>query len=211
MKKLIILIASTLLITTSSFLVIACKTQQKSNKFITTFNDRNLSNTDIKIENDDNDEKSSESVSKEIDKEKIENKKIVKETPKKEEKKVQDQQSEEKQKYVLQRSRENNFSLTKEYGLKHADFTWNNQEKWGKWRKDSRNTSLASLIGELTVYYFEISKYSSVVELEREFESKLNKNNKYKSFEDFIEKLDRTITEYEKEKDKIWNQLESIQ
>ncbi|QVJ95738.1 lipoprotein [Mycoplasma mycoides] len=209
MKKLITLIGSILLISSSGIIVISCKTQQKSNNQSLNFNNEKTFNQDIKTKNDTNNEKSDQNTSKEIDKEKTENKNQNL-TIKKEEKKIKDEQVEKKQKYILQRSKENNFSLTKEYGLKHADFTWNNQDKWSKWKSDSKNSWLASLIGQVTTFYSKISKYASVVELEKEFENKLNQNRNYKSFEEFIEKMDMTITKYLEQKDSIWKQLQEI-
>ncbi|QVK05462.1 lipoprotein [Mycoplasma mycoides] len=189
MKTLLTILGSFGLIATTSAAVIACgdKTPQK----ISTENKDNNTTEESK------DNKPTEESIKE-DKEKTEQ-------PKKEEKKIKDKQIEEKQKYILQRSKENNFSLTKEYGLKHADFTWNNQNKWSKWKSDSKNSSLASLIGQVTTFYSKISKYASVVELEKEFE-----NRNYKSFEEFIEKMDMTITKYLEQKDSIWNALNTL-
>ncbi|QVK02230.1 lipoprotein [Mycoplasma mycoides subsp. capri] len=184
MKKLLTILGSIGLIATTSAAVIACgdKTPQKIS----------TENKDKNTTEESKDNKPTEESIKE-DKEKTEQ-------PKKE----------EKQKYVLQRSRENNFSLTKDYGLKHTDFTWNNQDKWSKWKSDSKNSSLASLIGQVTTFYSKISKYASVVELEKEFENKLNQNRNYKSFEEFIEKMDMTITKYLEQKDSIWNALNTL-
>lgn len=84
MKKLITLISSILLITSSGFIVISCKTQQKSNNQSLNFNNDKTFNQDIKTKNDTNNEKSDQNISKAIDKKN----KNHNQTVRKEEKKI---------------------------------------------------------------------------------------------------------------------------
>lgn len=204
MKKLITLIGSIVLITTSSFLVISCKTKQNSNDKMIDFK-IDKSNDNLKTQ-----ENNIKSVIKESKKDKTDIEvKEKNELDKKED--IKKTKEEKPEKYMLKRSKEENFSFTKDYGLKHTNFIFDKRDKWEKWKSDTNNSSLSSLAGKLTSFYSEISQYSSIEDLQKEFDTKFNKKKKYKSFNEFIEQIDKTVTDYQKEKDKIWSQLESIQ
>ncbi|QVK06250.1 lipoprotein [Mycoplasma mycoides] len=210
MKKLLTILGSVGLIATTSATVVACddkSPQNSNNKIIESMNDK--SNDNLKAQKN-NDEKISNT--KESRKEKM-NKEVKKTTQlekKEDAKKIQDEEA-KPEKYILKRSKEENFSFTKEYGLKHTNFIFDKRDEWEKWKSDTNNSSLSSLAGKLTSFYSEISQYSSVTELQAQFDIKFNKKKKYKSFDEFIEQIDKVVTDYQKEKDTIWNQLKSIQ
>ncbi|QVK09079.1 lipoprotein [Mycoplasma mycoides] len=210
MKKLLTILGSVGLIATTSATVVACddkSPQNSNNKIIESMNDK--SNDNLKAQKN-NDEKISNT--KESRKEKM-NKEVKKTTQlekKEDAKKIQDEEV-KPEKYILKRSKEENFSFTKEYGLKHTNFIFDKRDEWEKWKSDTNNSSLSSLAGKLTSFYSEISQYSSVTELQAQFDIKFNKKKKYKSFDEFIEQIDKVVTDYQKEKDTIWNQLKSIQ
>ncbi|MDP4040163.1 lipoprotein [Mycoplasma mycoides] len=210
MKKLLTILGSVGLIATTSATVVACgdkSPQNSNNKIIESMNDK--SNDNLKVQKNNNEKISN---TKESRKEKM-NKELKKTTQlekKEDAKKIQDEEA-KPEKYILKRSKEENLSFTKEYGLKHTNFIFDKRDEWEKWKSDTKNSSLSSLAGKLTSFYSEISQYSSVTELQAQFDIKFNKKKKYKSFDEFIEQIDKVVTDYQKEKDTIWNQLKSIQ
>ncbi|WFQ90327.1 hypothetical protein [Mycoplasma feriruminatoris] len=224
MKKIICVLATALVVTTS-FLVVSCKAPSKINSKIEITNidepkdDKNNIKKNKQPKNEFIESSNNEKVKEEEKKGKIGE--ILGKDKEKNKKNVQEELmlSDAPKKieiYKQQKDKKTNFQLIKKYGKELTDFAFSNQEKLEKLKGNSKNDHLFLKIKAITDPYVEmITKYANIEDLEEKLKSDFEKRKENtKAFSDFLEDLynkwDEAVVEYEKEESNIWKLLKSI-
>ncbi|QVK03036.1 lipoprotein [Mycoplasma mycoides] len=200
MKKLLTILGSIILITTTSTAVIACKN----------INQLELKNKETK--QDKKEEKSNESMSNHKNEQLDEsiNDKESENHSNTENNEIQGDQSKENNEESI-RNRKENFNLIKKYGKEFIDLLTSLGEKVESIDNNS-NQHLLMVGGNIAKIYQDLMKYDSLDKLEKELKNILEKSGK--SFNDFISDLekdwDKVVKDYEKERETILSILKSL-
>ncbi|WP_347938212.1 lipoprotein [Mycoplasma feriruminatoris] len=194
MKKILTILGSLGLISTTGSLVVACKAPKEIKN-----NLRKLNNTlpkkekekseitELSDNKEENKQENNDELSSELKKEK-------------QEELMQGDEPKEEERYNPKRNKEENFDLIKKDGKTLVDKLFSDTDKFQKLKENDDYKNLSSIITEFTSIYSEISNYSSSNEF-------LQETNKYPNAESLNTKFDKTYTNYENNKDKIWDLL----
>ncbi|UZK64036.1 lipoprotein [Mycoplasma mycoides subsp. capri] len=192
MKKLLTILGSITIITTTSTAVIACK---------------NIKQLEFKNKETEQDKKESKESRDEKQKEKAnESEKNLSNR----ENEMQGDQPKNNN-YQSSRTRKETFGLIKKYGKEFFDLLLLVGEKAEKIDND-KNVYLLSIGAAISKSYKNLEKYHTLEEFEKQLKTTIGKTGK--SSEEFISNLekewDRIIREYEKERENILSILKSL-
>ncbi|ACU78466.1 lipoprotein [Mycoplasma mycoides] len=200
MKKLLTILGSIILITTTSTAVIACKNinqQEVKNK--------ETEQKDKKESIESTDDKQKERANK------SENDSKPNEHPQGDQPhNAQPSDLPRKNNEELVKNNKMNFDLIKKYGKEFIDLLTSLGEKAEKISEDPENIKVLTLARELSKAYEDLKKYSNFDTFQSELKQKLNKSETELS--DFISNLEKywnkIVKDYENEREKILKVLE---
>ncbi|WP_434326022.1 lipoprotein [Mycoplasma leachii] len=105
------------------------------------------------------------------------------------------------------RTKEENFVLIKKYGAEVFSLLVSLNDKFEELYKKPENSELLKLATDIGRLYKKIDGFKTIDEFEKKFKSGYKEKVSSKSFDEFSKELfeqwDKTVTEYEKQKDSI--------
>ncbi|QVJ95736.1 lipoprotein [Mycoplasma mycoides] len=196
MKKLLTILGSIILITTTSTAVIACK---------------NINQQEVKNKETEQDKKeSTDDKQKEKANESENDSKSNEHSQGDQPHNTQPSDLPRKNNEELVKNNKMNFDLIKKYGKEFIDLLTSLGEKAEKISEDPENIKVLTLARELSKAYEDLKKYSNFDNFQSELKQKLNKSET--EFSDFISNLEKywnkIVKDYENEREMILKLLE---